>query len=102
MLLLLHLYFDATTAEIKSYAEESIKRFVAMVEREDKNSIKTLRKEVNALVNLATTLTEKTEARKTRQKDKKSRSSKAAKEESESESSSESEDESGDESDGTN
>ena len=92
---------NATTAEIKSYAEES-KRFVAMVEREDKNSIKTLRKEVNALVNLATTLTEKTEARKTRRKDKKSRSSKAAKEESESESSSESEDESGDESDGSN
>ena len=76
---------NATTAEIKSYAEES-KLFVAMmVEREDKNSIKTLRKEVNALVNLATTLTEKTEARKTRRKDKKSRSSKAAKEESESE-----------------
>ena len=92
---------NATTAEIKSYAEES-KRFVAMVEREDKNSIKTLRKEVNALVNLATTLTEKTEARKTRRKDKKSRSSKAAKEESESESFSESEDESGDESDGSN
>ena len=88
----------ATNAEIKQYAEES-KRFVAMVEREDKQNINALRREVSALVSLAVSITDKAASRKV-QRQKKS-SSKASKE-AESESSSESEDESGEESDFSN
>ena len=92
----------ATDAEIKKYAEDS-RRFVAMVEREDRENVNALKKEVTTLVNMAAQLpaksdkSEKTRAKSAKKKAEKEKA-KAAKEE-ESDSSSESEEDSGEESD---
>jgi hypothetical protein len=88
----------ATTAEIKQYAEDS-KRFVAMVEKEDKTNINELRGEVNLLVNMASKLSSKSaqdkkSAKRARQKEKKRAAKASADEESDSDSEDDSEDDS--------
>ena len=80
----------ATVAEIKQYAKDS-KRFVAMVEREDKSNINELRGEVNLLVNMASKLSSKSaqdkkSAKRARQKEKKRAAKASADEESDSDS----------------
>jgi hypothetical protein len=90
----------ATAAEIKQYAKDS-KRFVAMVEREDKSNINELRGEVNLLVNMrmasklsSKSAQDKKSAKRARQKEKKRATKASADEESDSDSEGDSEDDS--------
>jgi 16S rRNA C1402 (ribose-2'-O) methylase RsmI len=89
----------ATAAEMKQYAEES-KRFVAMVEKEDKTNIQELKGEMKLLVNLASKLPalsaqDKKTAKRARQKERRKAAKEAEDDDSDSDSDDGSEEESG-------